>query len=269
MDITEALRGVENSLRDFISEVLLEKHGEKWISNVGVSQNRIDIWGKRLEEERKKMGGRLTEARLLYYADFYDLKPIISSNWDGSFCEVFKKKKRIEVFLSELEKLRNPEAHRRDLLPHHKHMIIGISEEIRNQIIKYRSMKENKSVDDYYPRFERITDNLGNVWSPENKSRRIMTNDHLRVGDKLVFIVSATDPYGENLMYSFGTNILDRNIRKWQAEKEFELIIDEEMIRKNLTIRIRLKSQRNFHARNDHDDEVKFTYIIIPPIYNV
>ena len=67
------------------------------------------------------------EERLIYYADFYDLKTILKKNWDTSFADALGDWKTFDVWLTELEKLRDPDAHRRELLPHQKSLIIGIS----------------------------------------------------------------------------------------------------------------------------------------------
>lgn len=58
----------------------------------------------------------------------------------------------MEVFLTELEKLRDPEAHRRELMPHQKALAYGISGEIRTQITRFRS--EQDTGESYFPRIE-------------------------------------------------------------------------------------------------------------------
>ena len=78
----------------------------------------------------------------------------------------------MDVWLSELEKLRDPEARRRELLPHQKHLAIGISGEIRNRLIRYRSKQETS--EDYYPRIESVRDSLGNIWTPEKSHPAIL-----------------------------------------------------------------------------------------------
>ena len=51
----------------------------------------------------------------MYYADFYDLRTILKK-WAGEFSNALGDWKTIEVWLTELEKLRDPDAHRRELL---------------------------------------------------------------------------------------------------------------------------------------------------------
>jgi hypothetical protein len=46
----------------------------------------------------------------------------------------------MDVFVSELGKLRDPDAHRRELLPHQKHLVYGIAGEVRTRITRYASI---------------------------------------------------------------------------------------------------------------------------------
>ena len=81
MDITQALRDAENSLRDFITSILRNKFEEQWIEKCGVSEDRIKLWNQRKEVEEKRQETGAVEERLLYYADFYDLKTILKKHW--------------------------------------------------------------------------------------------------------------------------------------------------------------------------------------------
>ena len=152
MDVSQALRDAENSLRDFIAIVLSSSLGPNWVENCGVSPARIVEWNNRKTTEEKTQTTGVVEERLIYYADFYDLKTILFKRWEQDFKIVFGKRKELEVWLETLEDLRNPDAHRRELLPHQKHLAIGICGEIRTRIIRYRSKMETS--EDYFPRIE-------------------------------------------------------------------------------------------------------------------
>jgi len=76
-DYSGALKAAENTLRDFIAEMLEEAQGADWINKCGVTSERIQRWEARRDEEKRKIRGRGTEERLLYYADFYDLPVIL------------------------------------------------------------------------------------------------------------------------------------------------------------------------------------------------
>ena len=147
-DVHQALKEVENSLRDFIAYTLEKRFGPNWIDNCGVSPSRINICHERKATEANRQQTGAVEDRLLYYADFYDLSTILKKHWSDEtvgFSDALGKWKTIEVFLDELEKLRDPHAHQRELLPHQKHLILGLSGEIRNRLIRYRSKMETRS----------------------------------------------------------------------------------------------------------------------------
>ena len=137
---TQDLKDAENALRDLIYAKLISTFGKDWPKECSVTQERIKVWEKRKEEERKKISA--IDERLLYYADFHDLQTILHKNWDSMFREIFIDKKRLEAYLSILEDYRNPEAHRRELFPHQKQLVSGASGEIRSLIVRWRSKKE-------------------------------------------------------------------------------------------------------------------------------
>jgi hypothetical protein len=160
MDITQILKDTENSLRDFIGYILSKSFGADWEQKCGVSDDRLNKWRERKESEEKRQKAGACDERLIYYADFYDLKTILQKHW-RLFSEALGEFKTVEVWLTVLEKLRDPDAHRRELLPHQKDLILGISGELRTRIARYRSSQETAEA--YYPRIEFAADNLGSV----------------------------------------------------------------------------------------------------------
>jgi hypothetical protein len=254
MDESEALKEVENSLRDFISNFLEERIGKDWIGCCGVTLDRISKWKEKQEIEEKTLKYSSIEKRLLYYSDFYDLITIIDKNWDKGFNDIFGNKATTMVFLNLLEDFRNPEAHRREFLPHQKHLILGVSGEIRNRLILYRSKKETGK--DYFPRLESVRDNLENTWVQGDKN--INTNLTLRVGDTLQFFITATDPLGEDLEYSLYGD-------KWQKSNSIEIKLTEKHISKKHGFIVAVRSKRSYHADSfGCDDSVLFEYQILP-----
>jgi len=261
-NVDQALREVENTLRDFIANALEKRFGSDWINNSGVSQDRIRNWRERKETEVKRQEAGAVEERLLYYADFYDLSAILKKHWSDEavgFSKALGKWKTIDVFLNELEKLRDPNAHQRELLPHQKYLILGISGEIRNRLIRYRSKMETS--EDYYPRLESVRDNLGNVWMPPLPA--LLTGDRLRVGDTLEFIVSATDPLGETLSYKIRRAYGDND--NWQEDNVLRLTMTPQDVRNDFKVLIYMRSPRPYHARGSWDDDVIFRYEVMPP----
>ena len=106
MDITQALRDAENSLRDFIVFVL-SKSSEDWVGSCGVSPERIAKWEERKATEEKRQEAGVVEERLIYYADFYDIKTILKKNWARELSVALGDWKTFEVYLDVLEKLRD------------------------------------------------------------------------------------------------------------------------------------------------------------------
>jgi hypothetical protein len=265
-DVHQALKEVENSLRDFIARVLEREYGDEWIDECGVSADRIERWKERRVTEAKRQESGAVEERLLYYAHFYDLRTILHKNWSRSsaFSEALGKWKTIEVYLTELEKLRDPHAHQRELLPHQKHLIIGLSGEIRNRLIRYRSKMETG--EDYYPRLEAIRDDLGNVWTPpsyDDYGHMVVSEARLRPGDTVTWVVSASDPMDDPLQYNAG--IIGGRETGWQESNVLSLTFTEEDVRRMCDVNIYVRSPREYHAMGEYDDIRTFRYEVLPP----
>ena len=256
MEESEALKEVENSLRDFISNFLEQNIGKDWFDSCGITPERIIKWKERKEIDEKTQKYSAIEKRLLYYSDFYDLINIIDKNWDKGFKDVFGDKTTMMVFLHLLEDFRNPEAHRREFLPYQKNLIIGISGAIRNRIILYRSKKETE--EDYFPRLESVKDNLRNIWVQGDYSW-LNTGKTLRVGDTIQFLITATDPLGEDLEYRCSVGEFE-----WKNSNTIEIKLTEKHIAKSSDFIICVRSKRSYHASSDYDDAVKFLYQILP-----
>lgn len=261
MDVTQALKDTENSLRDFIAATLQKALGNNWIDKCGASQERINFWKDRKAIEAKRQESGVVEERILYYADFYDIKTILQKNWGrvSEFPTALGEWKTMEVWLSELEKLRDPDAHRRELLPHQKNLVLGITGEIRTRLIRYRSKQE--TTEDYFPRIESARDSLGNIWTPESPSRELRTSMVLRVGDRIDFVITATDPLGENLHYSLISKNRDR---LWEDKNVLFWEIASDQVGKLVHVILLISSNRRYHAYDFHDDEIVFTYDVIP-----
>ena len=259
MDVTQALKDAENSLRDFIASVLMTALGPDWLSQCGVSIQRLEKWSERKAVEESRQKGGVVEERLLYYADLYDLETILSKNWDH-FADALGDRKTFLVLLKELERLRDPDAHRRQLLPHQMHLAIGISGEIRTRIVRYRSRME--TTQECFPRIESVIDNYGNQWSPlPHAPKCVLTKLHLRPGDTIEFIVTARDPEDLPLDYSLS---IAGTPGAWQASPSFSLRLSDEHIREVLRVFLRIRSNRSYHADGQFDDQIFFQYSVLP-----
>jgi hypothetical protein len=262
MDATQALKDTENSLRDFIVFILSGRFGSDWEKKCGVSEDRLSKWNERKEIEKKRQESGARDERLIYYADFYDLKTILKKHW-RLFSSAFGDFKTFEVLLSELEKLRDPDAHRRELLPHQKNLILGVAGELRTKIARYRSSQE--TTDSYYPRIEFAADNLGNCWKP-GEDDWVRTGMRLRPGDILEYIVTASDPLGEPLQFqcAFGQG-LSAPGDEWKKKNSFTFEVTDEHVGKHFTASLYITSSRKFHSCQTYDHCVMFIYEVLPP----
>lgn len=260
MDVTQALRDAENALRDFVAAELGQRLGPNWLNDCGVSADRLAKWKERKEAEEKRQEAGVVEERLLYYADFYDLKTILNKHW-SSFAPALGDWKTFEVYLTELERLRDPDAHRRELLPHQKHLVLGIAGEIRNRIVRHRSKGE--TADDYFPRIESARDSLGNIWVPRGDldTKGVITKIALRPGDRLEFTITATDPEGLPLDYGIEVG---GGSAKWQDSQEFQVAIQDKDVSTGFMVSLMVRGRRAYHAESYCDDKVRFFYQVLP-----
>lgn len=264
MDASSALKSAENAIRDIITHLLIKKFGADWPSHSGITNLRIAGWHAKQTEDEKKLGR--SDPRIIYYADFYDLKTLIEKNWQYGLCDVFGKQKELLVLLDILGEFRNPDAHRRELLEHEKHLVIGISARIRINIAEYFSKMETK--ESYYPRLECVQDSYGNTWTiGEHKIKN--TGLSLRVGDLIAFSVSGTDPCNEPLEYAVLPNAVPYKF-EWKQFGDFSLALDASHVGNALWIAIAIRSGREHHATCELglgkvDDVVKFGYEVLPP----
>jgi len=264
MELSESLKSTENSIRDLIGYVLRQRLGNDWVHGCGVTDNRISKWQERQIEDQKKYNR--CDSRLIYYADFYDLKTIIIKNWELLFFNIFSNKKEMDVFLDILAELRNPDAHRRELMPYQKHLVLGIGGHIRTAISKYFSDMETR--DSYYSRVESVQDSLGNSWSLGDRNP-FPTKCVVRSGDNIQFQVSASDPMDGKLTYGLFPLTSPLQVC-WSDEGAFDFTFEDHHVAEVLWVFIAVKSDRDFHPKREVglgkvDDVVKFGFEVLPP----
>jgi len=258
INISSALTATENVLRDLIALKLEQKFGAQWQDHLGVTNERLEKWRDRIKEEAARLSTGNLETRLLYFADFTDIKTVILKNWD-LFADVFGEKRQFDVLISMLENFRNPEAHRRGLLPFQEQLAAGICGEIRTRVARYRSRLETS--DDCFPRIESAFDNHGQVF-PKPQSGN--STPVLRVGDRIEISVLASDPEGRPLNYKFNRKDQAWMSSPWQTGNTFSLELEEKQIGKGFYVAASIQSDRTYHADGDKDDGVIFGYIVLP-----
>jgi Swt1-like HEPN len=261
MDVTQALRDTENALRDFVAARLEQTLGSDWIEGCGVTPERVETWKARKEDEERRQEAGVVDERLLYYADFYDLKTILKKHWQGDFSDALGEWKRFEVLFDELTRFRDPDAHRRELLPHQQSLVVGIAGDISSRLVRWRSRHE--TADDCFPRIESARDSLGNLWVPSaNRHVHVFpTETTLRPGDRIDFVVTARDPEDLPLEYSLSAGAAGP---EWQKSGVFSFTVEAEHIGDTLVVSLAIRSPRSYHAHSNDDDSVIFGYTVLP-----
>lgn len=257
MDANQALRDTENTLRDFIAERLAKVFGPAWEQHMGVDDSRIEKWSARRVAESARLKGCGIEERIIYYSDFYDISTILRKNWEH-FKDALIDIKVMELWLKELERYRDLDAHRRELFAYQKHLILGISGEVRSRIVRYRSALDN--VDSHFPRLESVRSSLGQSWTPGNTLSVAHNAVTVRVGDVVEFVVTATDPEGEDLEFGYLSNYEST----WGPSNCFQHKFVESDIGRSKEFIVVIRSPRKFHAHGSWDDMAMFSFHVIP-----
>ncbi|WP_346839925.1 hypothetical protein [Microbulbifer sp. SAOS-129_SWC] len=254
-ECSDALSGVENSLRLIINKVGEDSYGNNYIDQLGVDPKKIKKWEKSREKEGSKRSAGIKEKRLLYYSDFYDLERIIIDNW-SLFNPVFSDKCQTQVYLDRLRTLRNPDAHRRSLTNVEKSLVIGMAGEIRTKVARF--MAEKDTPNEYFPRFEALYDSLGNHFGQNDRPT-------LRVGMSIEFIAEAWDPYGEDLDFQWSVSPgLQETLQDWSSSNRFTWNIREENVSNPAHVNVNMKSRRAHHAERNRDAGWSMQYTVLP-----
>jgi len=255
MDINQTLKDCENSLRDFIARTLEKQYGDNWINKLELSPEKIEEWKQRKQDDNLRHHATTIEEHLINYASLDHLKHVLLTNWEGDFIDALGDYKLIETYINILNRYRNPDIHRRPLLTFQKHLILGITGEIRNKLSVFRSLKELNQ--EGFPRIESIRDNLGNIWVP-GKPSRIKTSMTIHAGDVLEFVITAIDPQDGDLLYAMDNKL-------WGPGNVLTQFIEPRHITKKATFSIMIRSERKFHAfPMGYDDRIAFEYQVLP-----
>jgi len=254
MDITRQIHDAENSLREFLNQILSSEIGEEWYKK----SPKIRAMAKRWEERRmpdNQGHNRIKGAeKLIQYASIADLRTIIKKYWGPDLKDVFDSPETLDVYLKIIDDFRNPDSRRRELFVHQKHLLLGISGDIRTRIITWRSRKEAGGI---YARIECVRDNLGNNWNPGDP-RKVKTANILNPNDQLEFIITASDPEESEMHFKC-------HHTKWQASNIVMVSVDRTMVEQHSLFHIMIKSSRKNHAYPmGFDDRVTFEYEVVP-----
>jgi hypothetical protein len=260
---------LENVLRDLIEKVLRKPHGDTWLAHTGLTQDRLDKWQERRDEEPKRRPGGEVDQRLLYYADFPDVVAIIQKNWAGGFKDCFHDRKRFDVYMDRLSAFRNPHAHSRELLPFEQQLVVGMTGQLRQEITVFLSTGGTGPEPELFPRIEEVRDNFGtravgqatdNTNVGEGTSTMV-----LHPGDKLAFVARAWDPEDGPIKWTVHFPTQNRILDFKGHVIEVEWTIELRDVAQSSYLYFQIASTRPYHRHTDgHDDATSMRYVIRP-----
>ncbi len=261
-EVGESLVAAENALRDLVESAL---GGEAdWIRTSGLSEDRIAKISARQQQEVASRGGGVgnVEKRLLYYTELYDLQTIINKHWQ-KFAACLGDKRAFMAMFDRLEDFRNPDAHGRELLPFERHLVIGISGEIRNRVAIYRS--GSGPTKEYFPHIESIRDQFGHVVSGSAQGNNLTrTGIILRPGDEVIFELRAWDPEAVSFRWRFSIYPVGEQLDIAPEDGTFRWRVEEIHIGEDVKPMFVLVSERPYHRTGYFDDIGMFSYRVFP-----
>lgn len=250
----------ENAIRRVLKYILFQKYGENWLIKAGIKPEWISDW----ECKQIKEKGRRPNAHpdLLKFADFYQLIEIVTNRKNYTYFEpVFGKdgRNKLNVYLSEILKLRTAQAHGRELFPFEDFLTQGMTSEIRIQIAKY--MNEIDEMNEFFPRIESVHDTLGNTWERGEYKSVNSGEKFLNPGEEIEFIISAIDPNGKKLEYGVGFWGGEIN---WSTSNKLKFCMPMKFRKVHEIVAIQIRGIQDYHAKRDYDDDVEFYYNVRP-----
>jgi len=246
-DYADALTAVENALR-----LLIETVG---IAKCGISAADERKWRARRDRDLAQRGAGFPEDRLLHYSDISDLQRIVAKdvNWP-LFEAALLDRTEVSVLLELIRRLRNPDAHNRELSTHERALVIGISGELRTRITRYLSRMDTP--DAYFPRIIAFQNSIG---------ARPGEQPNLHVGDEVEFVVDAADPLGASLEYRFGVEhpgLVERS--DWSSNNRWTWCVSTAHISRFATVIVHVRSPREYHAQGEFDAAQQQMFTVLP-----
>jgi Swt1-like HEPN len=255
---TEAINNLEVVLRDLIANQLADEFGADWVAKCGTAE-KIQKWQDRQEEEAKKRDGTVVEERLIDFADFTDLLPIIKKHWP-LFKPCLDDQQTFATYMGRLEDFRNAPMHSRPLVDFEQKLIEGMAGEIRNKVTLFRT--EANAADRHFPRIEFVRDSFGTV---ANANEGIVSTDiTVYPGDEVTFECSGWDPEDHPLKWIFGVVGLPGSAEYEGATCRIPWCVTEENIGEGTFVEIKLMGDRTWHRGAGHDGNVILRYQVLP-----
>lgn len=243
------IKAYENTLKHIIVDVL----GASDKTNYNISDDIKEKWLEKRNFESLKSTGSLNERRIIFYADFYDLKIIIKNNWE-KFEPIFKSKERFLVFFDEVNDYKNAIDLGLSLTKSQEEILSGIIADVKNSHTIYSNKNSNRN--DYFVLINQVTDNVGTVWN--NVTSEEVKNPVLTVGDEYELLVEANDPKDREIEYEIYH--FTGSLRINQKNNRFNFKITEDLIGLN-TILIIKATTPSSEYKNEFILKIKITVV--------
>lgn len=164
-----------------------------------------------------------------------------------------------------VEDFRNAPAHSRELLPHERVLLEGISGDIRTKVTLYLSEQSTDSM--HYPIIESIHDSFGNAASglADGSSVTVVTNLRLQVGQIVDFVGRAWDPQGRELTWKWGVTFAANGGTTTGTDVTFTWSPTEADVGRRRSLEIDMSSAGPYHRYLGYDHRTTFVYTIDPP----
>ncbi|WP_179476288.1 hypothetical protein [Mycolicibacterium vinylchloridicum] len=271
IDAYAELVSAETALRDVIRAVVPD-----WIEQLD-PEAVAKLEAKRTEEDKRRDGIAVSKD-LLDYTEIYQLKELISRNWDPAVKSILDDKKRTDVYLDIILDVRNAVGHPRPVYASERLLLAGAAGQIRNQLAAYRSKSSGPEA--HYPSIDSARDSGGREG---HKSPRLVSVSsasladlpRLNVGDTIIFELEATDPRNRDLWWRMTSmpngeppslfkrypplieTVGNRVTASWT--------VDEDDVGEYRQIVVALASTGRYHREGEWDDGVIFHYHVNPP----
>ena len=270
MSITDVLNRFENSLRQFVEDILIAHYGENYV-NLSNFQKYKEKWeGYKRKDEKERLGG-FEESRLIFYSSIGDLKKIINSHWPV-FEPWLRNQIRIELMLDEIISVRDADAHRRDIAENEEKRLELNCNDILKLIDDYWRLKT--SIEDFnFPVIIEIIDSLGNVnknsWAKKTGGSWSIRreNPKVRVGDEIKFLVYAYSYKNEPLEYKYSVQPSGKSFvtkQDWCSNNTWTWKVIKEEIGLHCCVMLAIRNKRDYHALGEVDDYTYAIYDVLP-----
>lgn len=269
MEPVAAIAIIETDLRRLVRVVLSSGHGPDWLDQV-LDPDTLDRLRMRQVEESKRRAPGIVPTNLLAYTHLFELRKILEKCWE-EFAPALGPKKDFVVLMDKVEDCRNAPAHSRELLPHERALLEGISGTVRNQVTRYLSDQDPDG--EHYPVIEWVRDSFGNeldlLGSTDTGSVSLSTGLTLQVGETVQFEARGWDPQGRELTWQWAPISARNGPTVVGNDVSFAWAPTENEVGSSTFLEVQVTSSGRYHRHQSYDQRVNWWFRVAPPSIEV